>query len=292
MSLAVLEPATEQVMAEVPRAGAEEVDAAVAAAKAAFPAWRAVSPCGSSRAPSSACRSDRVRVGRPCAARGAQRRQADLGRPRRDRDGVRVLPLLRGGSRAPRRPDDPRRGRRRHDLPRADGRRRPDRALELPARHHLVEDGAGPRRREHGRLEARRADAADRDRARAHRARRRPSRGRPERRRGPGLSLRAASGRAPRRGEDRLHRLDRGRARHRPGRCGNDQARDARARGQVGERRLRRRRHRGSRPRRAGRRLRERGAGLLLALAHPGRGLGDGRLPGGDGAGRPRDAGR
>lgn len=44
MSLAVLEPATEEVMAEVPRAGAEEVDAAVAAAKAAFPAWRAVAP--------------------------------------------------------------------------------------------------------------------------------------------------------------------------------------------------------------------------------------------------------
>ena len=40
----VVEPATEQVMAEVPRAGAEEVDAAVAAAKAAFPAWRAVAP--------------------------------------------------------------------------------------------------------------------------------------------------------------------------------------------------------------------------------------------------------
>src|SRR6187401_3449448 len=40
----VIEPATEQVMAEVPRAGAEEVDAAVAQAKAAFPAWRAVAP--------------------------------------------------------------------------------------------------------------------------------------------------------------------------------------------------------------------------------------------------------
>ncbi|MDQ2676220.1 MAG: aldehyde dehydrogenase family protein, partial [Actinomycetota bacterium] len=40
----ILEPATEGVMAEVPRAGAEEVDAAVAAAKAAFPSWRAVSP--------------------------------------------------------------------------------------------------------------------------------------------------------------------------------------------------------------------------------------------------------
>jgi acyl-CoA reductase-like NAD-dependent aldehyde dehydrogenase len=40
----VIEPATERVMAEVPRAGAEEVDAAVARAKAAFPAWRAVAP--------------------------------------------------------------------------------------------------------------------------------------------------------------------------------------------------------------------------------------------------------
>jgi acyl-CoA reductase-like NAD-dependent aldehyde dehydrogenase len=40
----VVEPATEQVMAEIPRAGAEEVDAAVARAKAAFPAWRAFAP--------------------------------------------------------------------------------------------------------------------------------------------------------------------------------------------------------------------------------------------------------
>ena len=40
----VVEPATEQVMAKVPRAGAEEADAAVAAAKAAFEAWRAIAP--------------------------------------------------------------------------------------------------------------------------------------------------------------------------------------------------------------------------------------------------------
>ena len=40
----VIEPATEEVMAEVPRAGVEETDAAVARAKAAFPAWRAVAP--------------------------------------------------------------------------------------------------------------------------------------------------------------------------------------------------------------------------------------------------------
>ena len=43
-AIEVIEPATERVMTEVPRAGVEEVDAAVARAKAAFPAWRAVSP--------------------------------------------------------------------------------------------------------------------------------------------------------------------------------------------------------------------------------------------------------
>jgi acyl-CoA reductase-like NAD-dependent aldehyde dehydrogenase len=40
----VIEPATEEVMAELPRAGAEEVDAAVARAKTAYPVWRAVAP--------------------------------------------------------------------------------------------------------------------------------------------------------------------------------------------------------------------------------------------------------
>jgi betaine-aldehyde dehydrogenase len=43
-AIEVIEPATERVMAEVPRAGVEDVDAAVARAKAAFPAWRAVAP--------------------------------------------------------------------------------------------------------------------------------------------------------------------------------------------------------------------------------------------------------
>jgi acyl-CoA reductase-like NAD-dependent aldehyde dehydrogenase len=42
--IGVVEPATAEVMAEVPRAGVEETDAAVARAKAAFPGWRAVSP--------------------------------------------------------------------------------------------------------------------------------------------------------------------------------------------------------------------------------------------------------
>jgi acyl-CoA reductase-like NAD-dependent aldehyde dehydrogenase len=44
MALEVLEPATEQVLATVPRAGVEELDAAVERARRAFPAWRAVSP--------------------------------------------------------------------------------------------------------------------------------------------------------------------------------------------------------------------------------------------------------
>jgi betaine-aldehyde dehydrogenase len=42
--LSVLEPATETVLAEVARAGVEEVDAAVAAAVGALPAWRALAP--------------------------------------------------------------------------------------------------------------------------------------------------------------------------------------------------------------------------------------------------------
>lgn len=42
--ISVIEPATGEEMAQVPRAGAEEVDTAVSAAKAAFPGWRAVTP--------------------------------------------------------------------------------------------------------------------------------------------------------------------------------------------------------------------------------------------------------
>jgi betaine-aldehyde dehydrogenase len=44
VTLTVLNPATEQPIAELESAGVEEADAAVAAAKAAFPAWRAVAP--------------------------------------------------------------------------------------------------------------------------------------------------------------------------------------------------------------------------------------------------------
>jgi betaine-aldehyde dehydrogenase len=43
-ALEVVEPATEQVMARVPRGGAEDADAAVGRAKRAFPAWRDMEP--------------------------------------------------------------------------------------------------------------------------------------------------------------------------------------------------------------------------------------------------------
>jgi betaine-aldehyde dehydrogenase len=47
--LTVLNPATEEPLAELEQAGVEETDAAVARAKAAFPAWRAVAPTDRAR---------------------------------------------------------------------------------------------------------------------------------------------------------------------------------------------------------------------------------------------------
>ena len=49
MTSQVLNPATEEPIAEVPSAGVDETDAAVAAAKAAFRAWRAVAPADRAR---------------------------------------------------------------------------------------------------------------------------------------------------------------------------------------------------------------------------------------------------
>ncbi|MCW3000311.1 MAG: aldehyde dehydrogenase [Solirubrobacterales bacterium] len=48
-TLLVIEPATEAVLAEIPRAGVAQADAAVARAKAAFPRWKAIAPGDRSR---------------------------------------------------------------------------------------------------------------------------------------------------------------------------------------------------------------------------------------------------
>ncbi|HEY3543886.1 MAG TPA: aldehyde dehydrogenase family protein, partial [Gaiellaceae bacterium] len=45
----VLNPATEEPLAELESAGVEETDAAVARARDAFPAWRAVAPADRAR---------------------------------------------------------------------------------------------------------------------------------------------------------------------------------------------------------------------------------------------------
>ena len=63
-TLKVMEPATEAVLAELPHAGVEETDDAVARAKAAFPAWATVSP------------GDRARLLRRVAATLAERAEA------------------------------------------------------------------------------------------------------------------------------------------------------------------------------------------------------------------------
>ena len=155
----------------------------------------------------------------------------------------------------------------------------PDHALELPADDRLLEGRAGAGRRQHDRAEAGRADPADGARAGEDRPRRPASpRACSTSVAGPGVRLRQAARRAPRRGQDRLHRLDRGRPRDRRRRRRDDQARHARAGRQVGQRDLRRRRPRGGRRLRPARGLRQRRAGLLRALADPGRALGDGRL--------------
>ena len=125
MTLTVLEPATEQVLAQIPRAGAEEADAAVARAKAAFPAWRAVAP-GRPR-PAAA-------TGLAEALEAAQEDLAQLearnaGKPIGDARGemgmvVDTFRYYAGRARAPARRHDPGRRRRGDDLPRAARRRR------------------------------------------------------------------------------------------------------------------------------------------------------------------------
>ena len=193
MSLEVIEPATEQVMAEIPRAGAEEVDAAVDARQAGVSGVAGRHPGGPRRADPAPRRRPRGRGRGPRDPRGAQRRQADRRRPRRDGDGRCDLPLLRRGARAPARQDDPRRRRRRHDLPRAARRRRPHRPVELPAGDRLLEGCSGAGRGQHDRAEARRADPAHRAGARADRRRGRHPGGRPQRR-APGPAASAATG--------------------------------------------------------------------------------------------------
>ena len=151
------------------------------------------------------------------------------------------------------------------------GRRlRADHPVELSAVDARLEDRAGARGRQHGGVEAGGIYALDR--ARLRRDLRRSgaaSRGRQHRHRR--RRDRRGARRPCRRGQDRLHRLDRGRPRDSQGDCRHGQEAVARARGQVAVRRVR-----GRRPGQRGRGRRRRdlvqpGAGLLRRLAAPGR---------------------
>ena len=129
----VVEPATEQVMAEVPRAEPRR-RTRPSRGRRRRSAWRAVAPA------------DRAALLRGLA--DALEEHADelatlearnAGKPISDARGEMgmVVETFRYYAAAPERllgQDDPGRRRRRHDLPRAARGRRPDRALELPAR--------------------------------------------------------------------------------------------------------------------------------------------------------------
>ena len=231
--LTVLNPATEEPLAELEQAGVEETDAAVARAKAAFPAWRAVAPADRARLlrrlatlveehAEELARIESRNVGKPIAgARGEVGMVAQ------------VFHFYAGAV-------DKHYG---ETIPVAGGEaftfREPLGVVGLivpwnfPLNIASWKLGPALATREHGRAEAGRADAALGAAARRARARGRDPGGRRQRRRRQGLGRRHAARRAPGRREDRLHRLDRGRAAGDAGRRGHDQARHARARRQV-----------------------------------------------------------
>ena len=248
------DPATGTAIATVAHAGPEDVDLAVRAARAAFESgpWPAL-PAGErgqlivpAGGPS---RGPRPGAGRARVARQRQAGEACADRRRR-LDGGPLAPF-RGLARADLRSHDPGApaGHALLHPPRAGRRLRPDHPLELPAADGGLEARAGAGRRLHGGPQAGRADTADRAPAgRAGARGRDPGRGgqRPHRRR----HHRGGPGGAPGGGQDRVHRLDRGRPRdRRRGRPGAE-AGDARARRQVAQHRPSRRR-----PRRRDRRL-------------------------------------
>ena len=202
------------VIGEYAQADAAQARAAIAAAKRAFPAWAA----GSIQERSNIL--DRVGTRNPRAQGRARPPPVARGRQdaarRRRRGGARRahLQVLRRRGAAPRRREAavgaP--GHRRRGDARAGRRRRPHHAVELSDRDSGVEDRAGARVRQHGRVQARRSRARMRVGAG-----RNPGEGGHSRRRvqpgdGTRLGRRRGAGERSRRRGDQLHGL----GRHRP----------------------------------------------------------------------------
>ena len=289
----VVNPATGDVIAEVPEGSAGRRRPRGRRRQGGVPrlarhdARRARARDAQARRPARGARRGAVR------ARVRERRQADDGRARGDAGHGRQRALLRRRRAHARGP----RGRRvhgrlhEHGAARADRRRRPDRAVELPADDGDLEDRAGARDRQHDRAQAVRADAADRAAARrarrggapARRAERDHGRRRAGRRR-PRAPPRRAARLADRLGRDR--QVDRAHGRR------HAQARAPRARRQGADGRARRRRPGRGRRGAEGRRLLQLGPGLHGGDAHPRRARHPRRAAGGDRAGGRVDHGR
>ena len=191
----------------------EETDAAVARAKAAYPAWRAVAPndraacCGDlptlvEEHQEELARIESRNVGKPIAgARGEIGMVANVFHfyaGAVDKHYGETIPVAGGVDLTFREPLG------------VVGLIVP---VELPAQHRVLEARACARVRKHRRPEAGRADAALGAPARRARARGRDPGGRDQRARRQGLDRRRAPRRASGRREDRLHGLDGSRAR-------------------------------------------------------------------------------
>ena len=274
----VLEPATEAVLAEIPRAGVEEADAAVARAKAAYPAWRAVAP------------PDRAKLlhGLADALAAAQEQLAVLearnaGKPIGDARGEMgmVVDTFRFYAGAVERTLG-------DTIPVAGGVAMTFReplgvvALITPWNFPLTIASwkLAPCLAAGNTVVLKPAELTPLTALEFERIA--VEAGLPEGVvnvvAGPGLDVRRAPGRAPGRRQGRVHGLDRGRPPDRRGRGQDDQARHARAGREVAEPRVRRRRSPGRRRGRAVGGVRQRRPGLLRALADPGRGVGARRV--------------
>ena len=239
--LETIDPATGEVIAEVPDATAADVDAAVARAREAFRpggAWRSLHPPRALEL--------LWRIGDLIdehADELAELETRDQGQPIGISRNVSVaaaaehfryyagwVTKIAGETNPLSFPGDVQ-----LHAARARRRLRPDHPVELPAHDRCVEARAGAGLREHVRRQARRADAADRAAPRgADRRGRHPRRRRQGRHRRPGGRRRAR--RASRRRQDLVHRLHRGRALGHPGVGRQLQARLARARRQESRR--------------------------------------------------------
>ena len=178
----VINPANDQVIANVPASSQEDVDRAVNAAATAFETWKQTTPQDRSLYLLKIADALEAKADELGRTRERQRRQAGRCGDRRDVDERRPVPLLRrcrSGHGRPRRERVPRRPYLDHPA-RPDRRRRLDRAVELPALHGDMEARSGAGDGQYRRPQAVGAHAAERPGVRRD-PRRDPAAGRRER---------------------------------------------------------------------------------------------------------------